>query len=104
MPPNAYVKFRKTDRQYPLATTQEHYLTTDLHIARDGTIYVAERPDNEALENWISVRDTSGAILVRWQTPRSHQIWVDTHGDIYLVTGLRALPPHGAATKYVRVR
>ena len=79
-------------------------LPTDLHIARDGTIYVAERPDNEALENWISVRDTSGAILVRWQTPRSHQIWVDTHGDIYLVTGLRALPPHGAATKYVRVR
>lgn len=79
-------------------------LPTDLHTGRDGTIYVAERPDNEAPEGWISVRDGKGAQLARWSTPRSHQIWIDSHDDIYLVTGTQRLSRQGGATKYIRMR
>ena len=78
-------------------------LPTDLHMDGNDIVYVAERPDNETLENWISVRDKSGNVLARWDTPRSHQIWVDRRGDIYLVAGLRGLPPRGAAIKYSRI-
>lgn len=77
-------------------------LPTDLHIDGDGNIYVAERPDNEALESWISLRDRRGHLLARWTTPRSHQIWIDLHGDIYLVTGLAGLPRQGGVIKYLR--
>ena len=76
-------------------------LPTDLHIDSSGTIYLAERQDNETLKNWISVRHRAGQVLARWDTPRSHQIWVDRHGDIYLVSGLLGLPGNGVATKYV---
>ena len=79
-------------------------LPTDLHTGRDGTIYVAERPDNDAPEGWISVRDGKGAQLARWTTPRSHQIWIDSHDDIYLVTGTQRLSRQGGATKYIRMR
>ena len=68
------------------------------------TIYLAERLDNETLNNWITVRDRAGQVLARWDTPRSHQIWVDHHGDIYLVSGVLGLPENGVATKYVRMR
>ncbi len=78
-------------------------LPIDLHIDGNDIVYVAERPDNETLENWISVRDKSGNVLARWDTPRSHQIWVDRRGDIYLVAGLQGLPPRGAAIKYSRI-
>lgn len=78
-------------------------LPTDLHVDSNGTIYLAERQDNETLENWITVRDRAGQVLARWDTPRSHQIWVDRHGDIYLVSGMLGLPENGVATKYVRM-
>ena len=78
-------------------------LPTDLHIDHSGIIYLAERQDNESLKNWITVRDRAGQVLSRWDTPRSHQIWVDRHGDIYLVSGLLGLPENGVATKYVRM-
>ena len=78
-------------------------LPTDLHTGRDGTIYVAERPDNEASEGWISVRDGKGAQLARWSTPRCHQFWIDSHDDIYMVTGTQRSSRQGGATKYIKI-
>jgi DNA-binding beta-propeller fold protein YncE len=79
-------------------------LPTDLHIGRDGLFYLAERESNEATENLLTVRDGSGSALASWTTPRSHQIWPDARGDIYLVSGAATDAAKGLGTKYVRVR
>ena len=76
-------------------------LPTDLHIDRHGTIYLAERPDNEGIDGWISILDEEGHRLARWSTPRGHQIWVDGHSDMYLVTGSQGSSQQGAAVKYL---
>ena len=106
-----YVCDRKNNRVQTFSTTGQFTgqwpnvsLPTDLHIDHSGIIYLAERQDNETLKNWITVRDRTGQVLARCDTPRSHQIWVDRHGDIYLVSGLLGLPENGVATKYVRVQ
>jgi len=105
-----YVCDRKNNRIQIFSPTNQFIaewtglnLPTDLHIDSTGVIYLAERRDNETLENWITVRDQAGDTVARWNTPRSHQIWVDPHGDIYLVSGVRGLPQSGVATKYVRI-
>jgi len=78
-------------------------LPTDLHIDQDEVVYIAERPDNESLDNWITVRNKIGGTLAGWNTSRSHQIWVDRRGDIYLVSGRQGSPPGGAAVKYCKI-
>ena len=79
-------------------------LPTDLHIGQDGLFYLAERESGEATENLLTVRDSQGSMLANWTTPRSHQIWPDAHGDIYLVSGGATDAAKGLGTKYVRVR
>ena len=79
-------------------------LPTDLHVGQDGLYYLAERESNEAAENLLTVRDENSNVLASWTTPRSHQIWPDAHGDIYLVGGAQVIPGAGIATKYVRTR
>ena len=79
-------------------------LPTDLHIGRDGLFYLAERESNEATENLLTVLDGDGGVLASWTTPRSHQIWPDAHGDIYLVSGAATDASRGLGTKYVRAR
>ena len=79
-------------------------LPTDLHIGQDGLFYLAERESNEATENLLTVRDSAGSVLASWTTPRSHQIWPDVHGNIYLVSGGATDATKGLGTKYVRVR
>ena len=79
-------------------------LPTDLHIGRDGLFYLAERESGDAVENLLTVRDGDGTVLASWATPRSHQIWPDAHGDIYLVSGGATDADKGLGTKYVRVR
>ena len=76
---------------------------TDLHICQDGVVYVAERLDNDAAENWISVQDKSGGVIARWGIDRTHQIWVDRHGDIFSVTGAGDTVSHGPIVKYSRI-
>ena len=68
-------------------------LPTDIYIDADETVYICER--SEAPDNWISVRDKTGRFLARLDTPRTHQIRVDRHGDIYLAAST-------TVTKYVR--
>ena len=105
-----YVCDRKNDRIQIFSAANQFIaqwtdlnLPTDLHIDSTGVIYLAERQDNETQENWITVRDQAGDTVARWNTPRCHQIWVDLHGDIYLVNGVRELPQSGVGTKYIRI-
>ena len=79
-------------------------LPTDLHIGRDGLFYLAERESGDAVEHLLTVRDGDGSILSSWHTPRSHQIWPDAHGDIYLVSGTGTDASRGLGTRYVKVR
>ncbi len=79
-------------------------LPTDLHIGRDGLFYLAERESGEATENLLTMRDGNGSVLASWTTPRSHQIWPDAHGNIYLVSGTATDASRGLGTRYVRVR
>ena len=79
-------------------------LPTDIHIGRDGLFYLAERESGDAVENLLTVRDGTGSVLASWMTPRSHQIWPDAHGDIYLVSGGATDAAKGLGTKYVKVR
>jgi len=78
-------------------------LPTDLHIGADGVFYLAERESNETQVNLLTLRDDQGNIMARWKTPRSHQVWPDAHGDIYLVSGIGRQTGEGIATKYLKV-
>jgi hypothetical protein len=78
-------------------------LPTDLHISGDGVYYLAEREADDPSAHFISIRDQDGNALVLWKTPRSHQIWPDGHGDIYLVSGTREVPSNSVGAKYVKV-
>ena len=81
-------------------------LPTDLFMDANEKVYLychgpsyQEGPAVDALDNSISVLDKEGRVEATWNTPRSHQIWVDSHEDIYLtVTFGRKL------LKYVRKR
>ena len=79
-------------------------LPTDIHIGSDGLFYLAERESGEATESLLTVRDGNGNVLASWMTPRSHQVWPDAHGDIYLVSGNATDASKGLGTRYVKVR
>jgi len=78
-------------------------LPTDLHIGADGVFYLAERESNEIQFSLLTLRDDQGNVMAKWNTPRSHQVWPDAHGDIYLVSGTGRQTGEGIATKYIKV-
>ena len=78
-------------------------LPTDLHIAADGVFYLAERESNEAPVSLLTLRNDQGEVMAKWNTPRSHQVWPDAHGNIYLVSGMATKPGVAIATKYIKV-
>ena len=73
-------------------------------LVRTAFYYLAERESNEAAQNLLTVRDQNSNVVASWTTPRSHQIWPDAHGDVYLVSGVMTGAGGGIATKYVRTR
>jgi DNA-binding beta-propeller fold protein YncE len=75
---------------------------TDLFVDPNGDFFVAERPNHEAQVNSMVVRDGSGREKARWDTPRNHQTWHDSHGNMFLVMGQFAEPRDKAIYKYVR--
>lgn len=69
------------------ATWPDFIQPTDIHVDRDGTVYVAE------LRNRVTVCNSKGKVLARWgRVPTKepgyftapHAIWVDSHGDLYV--------------------
>ncbi len=81
----------------------------DIAVDKDGVFYVAEvyveqdrlgRLDElpEGIHR-VSVLDSEGTLLSRWDAALAHGLWVDANGDIYL-----ALPSDMTVHKYVRKR
>jgi DNA-binding beta-propeller fold protein YncE len=68
----------------------------DISIGRDGLLYISEGSVN-GLSARISIMDTQGQVVARWDSLSAHGSWVDAHGDIYLALGTRA-----RVDKYVR--
>ncbi|PKB66499.1 MAG: hypothetical protein BZY81_07095 [SAR202 cluster bacterium Io17-Chloro-G4] len=107
---NIYVCDRKNNR-IQIFSPEGEFLTqwtnvrlpTDLHIDSNGVFYLAERESNESPDGLLTVRDGEGKVMAQWSTPRSHQIWPDNHGDIYLVSGTGRKTGNGIATKYIKV-
>ena len=106
------IRLRPQQQPYPDLRPEGEFVTqwtkvqlpTDLHIGSDGLFYLAERESGDAVEHLLTVRDGDGSILASWHTPRSHQIWPDAHGDIYLVSGTATDASKGLGTRYVKVR
>ena len=71
-------------------------MPTDIFITPDDTVYMLERESHQAPEHSVSVRDKKGNLLARWMTPPSHQLWVDSVGDVF-VTAFGESP-----TKYIK--
>ena len=85
-----YVCDRKNNR-VQVFTSDGGYLGTwdrliepvDICMDRDENVFVHEGGrDNRSPR--ITVLDKSGKVQARWNTPYGHQIWVDSHGDIYM--------------------
>jgi DNA-binding beta-propeller fold protein YncE len=68
----------------------------DISIGRDGLLYISEGSVN-GLSARVSILDTQGHVVARWDSLSAHGSWVDAHGDIYLALGARA-----RIDKYVR--
>lgn len=107
---NIYVCDRKNNRIQIFSPQGEYLrqwtnvqLPTDLHIGADGVFYLAERESNEAQISLLTLRDDQGNVKAKWNTPRSHQVCPDAHGDIYLVSGMARKSGEGIATKYIKV-
>ena len=77
-------------------------LPTDLFVDSEGAFFVAERPSEETGSNWITVRNGTGEVQAKWDTPRIHQMWIDPRGDMFIVTGAMAEPRGKAIFKYTR--
>ena len=78
-------------------------LPTDLFVDNEGAFFVAERPQEETGSNWITVRNGSGEVQAKWDTPRIHQLCGSTpRGDMFIVTGAVAEPRGKAIFKYTR--
>jgi DNA-binding beta-propeller fold protein YncE len=60
-------------------------LTSPVDICMDGdeNVFLHEGGTDEESPR-ITVLDKAGNMQARWDTPYGHQIWVDTHGDIYM--------------------
>jgi len=68
----------------------------DISMDRDGILYISEG-GVEGLSPRISLMDTRGNVVARWDSLSAHGSWVDAHGDIYLALGSRC-----RVDKYVR--
>jgi DNA-binding beta-propeller fold protein YncE len=70
----------------------------DISIGPDGHLYISEG-SVEGLSARVSIMDTQGQVVARWDALSAHGSWVDAHGDIYMALGARA-----RVDKYVRQR
>jgi hypothetical protein len=47
----------------------------------------------------VTVMNSQGHVIARWDSPMGYGLWVDSQGDIYLADVLRK-----SITKYIRKR
>ena len=60
-------------------------LTSPVDMCMDGdeNVFLHEGGAEEESPR-ITVLDKAGNVQARWDTPYGHQIWVDSHDDIYM--------------------
>jgi DNA-binding beta-propeller fold protein YncE len=68
----------------------------DISIGRDGHLYISEG-GVDGMSPRVSIMDTQGNVVARWDSLSAHGSWVDAHGDIYMALGTRQ-----RVDKYVR--
>jgi hypothetical protein len=69
----------------------------DMARDKDGTFYLCEQATPTS-KHAISVRDSNGTVLTRWEMPHAHGMGIDSSGNIYV--GLTNEP---GVNQYVRV-
>ena len=69
----------------------------DISMDREGIFYISEGGVS-GLSPRVSLMDTQGKVIARWDSLSAHGSWVDAHGDIYMALGSRE-----RVDKYVRV-
>lgn len=68
----------------------------DISLGRDGHLYISEG-GVDGKSPRVSIMDTQGNVVARWDSLSAHGSWVDAHGDIYMALGTRQ-----RVDKYVR--
>ncbi len=87
---NHRIQVFSADGQFLTMWTNVHR-PIDFAVDAEGTFFVSEVfleledvGKNPSGTSQVSVRDGEGQVITKWETPASHGIWVDRHGDIYL--------------------
>ena len=87
---NHRIQVFSADGQFLTMWTNVHR-PIDFAVDAEGTFFVSEVfleledvGKNPSGTSQVSVRDVEGQVITQWETPASHGIWVDRHGDIYL--------------------
>ncbi|MGE0824336.1 MAG: peptidyl-alpha-hydroxyglycine alpha-amidating lyase family protein [Candidatus Binatia bacterium] len=78
--------------QYRAQWTDIHR-PTDIYMDGSNIVYVSD------LKPTVTVMNTQGHVIARWDSPMGHGLWVDSRGDIYLADVLGK-----SITKYLRKR
>jgi DNA-binding beta-propeller fold protein YncE len=68
----------------------------DISIDRDGIFCISEGGVS-GLSPRVSLMDSEGGVVARWDSLSAHGSWIDAHGDIYMALGSRE-----RVDKYVR--
>jgi len=76
-----------------LAQWTDIHRPTDIYLDAGNIVYVSD------LKPTVTVMNTQGHIIARWDSPMGHGLWVDSRGDIYLADVLGK-----SITKYIRKR
>ncbi len=85
-----YVCDRKNNRVQIFSPTGEFagqwpdlVSVVDIFMDATETVYILEG-GSDAAPPRIKVLDKAGKLQAQWDSPYGHQIWVDSHGDVYL--------------------
>ena len=55
----------------------------DIARDKDGVFYICEQ-EADGAPPFVSIRESDGAVLARWEIRHAHGLWVDSRGDIDL--------------------
>ncbi len=75
-----------------------------LDIARDkdGVFYILEQDGAHSVKatpHFVSLRDSAGTLLARWECRKAHGMWVNSRGDVFVGSAA-----HRSVDKYARRR
>ena len=93
---NRRVQIFSPDGEYITSWTDGMGGPDDISRDQDGVFYVAEQ-EVDGGSPYVSLWQTDGTLITRWEIRHAHGLWVDSKGDIYL-----GLTTNHSVDKYVR--